>query len=297
MGKIIKIENGTIRRALEGVRRQYLVGNLKMPQTLEYIKSSSLEIGISSYTNYTVEPTHMHSCAVEYQYMISGWTKYIDTETMEEFEFKKGDFYVIESGVSYAQKCKAGTEILFIKVPSINDKILVDNSPKVEAWISQKLTSIRKDYSHQDNMPEANSVKPAAAVAIVKNGFILMLKRKDNGKWTMPGGTLEMTESLMDCAVREVKEECGLDVTVTDIIGTYTDPNIRIEYSDGEVRREFTIVYFGSVNNADVVIDDESSAYQWVSLGNVLNLPMTESQLARINDVINYLNNNTKTIG
>jgi len=296
MGKIIKIDRGAIRGALEGVRRQYLVGNLKMPQALEHIKSHALEIGISSYKTYTVEPTHMHSLAVEYQYVISGWTKYIDTDTMEEFEFREGDFYAIESGVSYAQKCKAGTEILFIKVPSINDKIIVENSPEVEAWIGQKLSTIRTDYSHQEKMPEANSVRPAAAVAIVKDGCILMLKRRDNGKWTMPGGTMEMTESLIDCAIREVKEECSLDVKITDIIGTYTDPDVRIEYSDGEVRREFSVVYFGTINNANVVIDDESSAYQWFPLVKVLELPMAESQKTRINDVISYLNKNIKVI-
>lgn len=41
----------------------------------------------------------------------------------------------------------------------------------------------------------------------------------------MPGGTLEMDESLPDCAVREVREECGLEVEISDIVGTYSDPD------------------------------------------------------------------------
>lgn len=76
---------------------------------------------------------------------------------------------------------------------------------------------------------------------------------------------MEFGESLTDCALREVKEESGLDVTIKDIIGTYTDPNIRVAYSDGEVRQEFTIVYYGEASNYDVSIDDESSQFKWVS--------------------------------
>ena len=101
---IIKINNQTIRESLEGVRRQYLVGNLKMPQSLEFIMSEDVEIGISSYKNYTEEQPHYHTHAVEYQYMLSGWTTYLNTDTNEEYEFKKGDFYAIQPNTPYAQK-------------------------------------------------------------------------------------------------------------------------------------------------------------------------------------------------
>ena len=71
---------------------------------------------------------NVHSVATEYQYMISGWTEYMDVETGEVSEFRKGDFYAILPGTAYAQRVKAGTNILFIKTPSINDKQLVDIS-------------------------------------------------------------------------------------------------------------------------------------------------------------------------
>ena len=294
MGNIIKIESREIAKAMEGVTRQYLVGNLKLPQKLQHIKSEELEIGISSYPNYTEEPPHKHSKATEYQYVLSGWTKYVDTENMVEYEFKKGDFYAIETNTSYAQKCKAGTNILFIKVPSINDKEIVDVTEEIQAWYNEGLKTVRKDYSHLPDMPKANSMRTAAAVAIINDGKVLMLKRKDNKKWTLPGGTLELDESLTDCAIREIKEECGLDVNIKDIIGTYTDPNIRIEYSDGEVRREFTIVFYGIVQSDNVIIDDESSEYQWINLNNVKNLPMAESQKKRIADVIEFFHTQKK---
>ena len=286
---IIKIDNNTIKASLEGVRRQYFVGNLKLPQKLDFINSEALEVGISSYAEYTEEVPHLHTAANEYQYVISGWTKYCNTDTLEEFEFKKGDFYAIETGTPYAQKCKAGTKILFIKVPSVNDKVLIDVNDTIAQWYETKLKTVRKDYNHQEDMPTANSVRPAAAVAILDGDKVLMLRRQDNGKWTLPGGTMELNESLIECAIREVQEESGIKVIITDILGTYTDPEIRIAYSDGEVRREFTIVYIGKAHNTAVEIDSESSAYRWVDLKDALSLPMAESQKRRIADVIEYV--------
>ena len=106
-----------------------------------------------------------------------------------------------------------------------------------------------------------------------------MLLRIDNKKWTRPGGTLEFAESMTECALREVKEESGLDVIIKDIIGTYTDPNIRVAYSDGEVRQECTLVYYGEAQNYDVSLDDKSSQFQWVPLDEVIELPLTELEV------------------
>ena len=297
MGRIIKIDNSVISESLEGVSRQYLAGNLKRPQKLDFIRDDRLEIGITDYNGYATEPVHYHTEATEYQYMVSGWTQYMDTETGEVYEFRQGDFYCIERNTTYAQKSKKGTRILFIKVPSINDKQVIETTDIVEKWYAEGLKTVRKDYSHDYDMPSANSVRPAAAVAIVSNDRILMLKRRDNEKWTLPGGTMELTESLLDCAVREVKEETGLNIAVKDVIGTYTDPDVRISYSDGEVRREFTVVYYGTVASDRVDIDEESSEYKWIPLSDVDNYPMAPSQQRRLADVICFIRTGEKKIG
>ncbi|WP_342222108.1 NUDIX domain-containing protein, partial [Nocardia cyriacigeorgica] len=44
-----------------------------------------------------------------------------------------------------------------------------------------------------------------------QKGRILLQRRADSGLWALPGGAMEMTDSLPGCAVREVKEETGLD--------------------------------------------------------------------------------------
>lgn len=297
MGQIIRIDSLSIQKSLEESTRQYFVGNLKRPQELPFIKSEELEIGITSYDSFVSEPTHYHTVATEYQYMISGRTQYMDVETKEVYEFHAGDFYMIESNTKYAQRSKPGTKILFIKVPSINDKQVPNVDDDVISWLGEKLKTVRTDYYYDQNAPKPNSIRPAAAVAIVDGEKLLMLKRSDNKKWTMPGGTLDFGESLTDCAIREVKEESGLDVEIVDVIGTYTDPNILVAYSDGEVRQEFTIVYAGRFTGDKVILDEESTDYKWVEFNEVANLELADSQKRRIADVIEYYEHGTKKLG
>jgi ADP-ribose pyrophosphatase YjhB (NUDIX family) len=147
----------------------------------------------------------------------------------------------------------------------------------------------RRDYYYDPEAPKPNSIRPAAAVALLdSDGNILLLRRKDNDKWTMPGGTLDYGESLTDCAIREVREETGLQIRITGLIGTYTDPRILIAYSDGEVRQEFTMVYAAEIESGDLKIDEESKQAAWTPLSSVVGLPLAESQKRRLVDVISY---------
>jgi hypothetical protein len=140
MPKILKTSGQEIDEALRGVTRQYLVGDLQKPQALQYFRSSMIEIGITRYENEgKLEVPHRHKQAFEFQYMTAGLTAYLDLTTGEEHVFRKGDFYVIEPGVVYAQKSAPGTEILFIKVPPGNDKVPVDTTPEVEAWFREPI--------------------------------------------------------------------------------------------------------------------------------------------------------------
>ena len=54
------------------------------------------------------------------------------------------------------------------------------------------------------------STREVASVALIRDGKVLMGKRRDNGKWTTPGGHLEKGETPVEGAVREVEEEAGI---------------------------------------------------------------------------------------
>jgi 8-oxo-dGTP diphosphatase len=147
----------------------------------------------------------------------------------------------------------------------------------------------RRDYFYDKDAPKPNSIKPAAAVALFNDKRkILLLRRKDNDKWTMPGGTLDYGESMAACAIREVREETGFSIRITGLMGTYTDPNTLIAYSDGEVRQEFTLVYAAEIESGELRIDNESKEAAWVDLSAVAQLPLAESQRRRLVDVVDF---------
>lgn len=59
-----------------------------------------------------------------------------------------------------------------------------------------------------------------------KQGRILFVQRKDNGKWVMPEGSLELDESVCDCLKREIKGETGLDAISATPIAIYSEPRL-----------------------------------------------------------------------
>lgn len=141
MAEIKKINNESISSALSGNTRQYLIGNLKLPQELDHIQDCDLEIGITNYEQLASEAPHTHTRAKEYQYMISGRTEYLNIKTGEVSSFVAGDFYMIETGVAYAQRSEANTTILFIKYPGGNDKVDIEPTPEVSKWLSSPVGS------------------------------------------------------------------------------------------------------------------------------------------------------------
>jgi hypothetical protein len=70
----------------------------------------------------------------------------------------------------------------------------------------------RVDYYHDPGAPQANSlVVGSSAVVVDDEGRILLQRRSDSGNWALPGGTMDIGETLADSAIREVEEETGDD--------------------------------------------------------------------------------------
>lgn len=65
-------------------------------------------------------------------------------------------------------------------------------------------------------------------------GRLLLEKRSDCGRWGLPGGRIEPGETVEQTARREVKEETGLDIEVTSLIGVYSHPVGRIVQYPGD---------------------------------------------------------------
>jgi ADP-ribose pyrophosphatase YjhB (NUDIX family) len=89
----------------------------------------------------------------------------------------------------------------------------------------------------EPDVSKVTALRPSVA-AIVANaeGHVLLQRRSDNGLWGLPGGSVEIGESVTEAIVREVREETGLAVEVGRLIGVYSDPAFQVfRYRDGTV--------------------------------------------------------------
>ena len=141
----------------------------------------------------------------------------------------------------------------------------------------------RTDYLNDPAAPTANSIVPGAQVYVRdEHGRMLLQRRADNGNWSAPGGLMETGESLAAAAVREVREETGLDVELTGLLGIYTDPGHVIAYADGEVRQEFVVAFTGRVIAGELRGSDESTEVRWVDPAELDRLPVHDTVRLRL---------------
>ncbi|MFD7235003.1 NUDIX hydrolase [Streptomyces syringium] len=141
----------------------------------------------------------------------------------------------------------------------------------------------RTEYYDDPHAPEPNSLVVAASAVVTDlHGRILLQRRRDNDLWALPGGGMDMGDSLPGAAVREVKEETGLDVEITGLVGTYTDPRHVIAYSDGEVRRQFNVCFTARITGGELAISDESTEVRFVAPAELEALPMHHTQRLRL---------------
>ncbi|WP_030398637.1 NUDIX hydrolase [Kitasatospora purpeofusca] len=143
----------------------------------------------------------------------------------------------------------------------------------------------RRDYEDDPHAPKANSLVPAASVVVVDDeGRVLLQRRTDNGMWALPGGKMDLGESLAGCGIRETREETGLDIEIIGIVGTYTNPGHVFAYDDGEVRQEFSICLLGRPLGGELLVSDESHEVAWFTPAETDGLPMVPSIRKRLAD-------------
>jgi ADP-ribose pyrophosphatase YjhB (NUDIX family) len=145
----------------------------------------------------------------------------------------------------------------------------------------------RTEHFNDPNAPVANNLVPAASAVVADEaGAILLIERTDNGLWTIPGGGMEVGETIADTVIREVKEETGLDVTVQRLVGIYSDPRHVIEYSDGEVRQQFSVCFACAVTGGQLATSSESRRVGFFTPEDIKVMPVHDSIRLRIRDYL-----------
>jgi 8-oxo-dGTP pyrophosphatase MutT (NUDIX family) len=157
--------------------------------------------------------------------------------------------------------------------------------------VSPKKTR-RVDHWQDPDAPKPTSRKPSASVLVRDEaGRVLLLRRTDNDLWTIPTGGLEKGETITECGVRECREETGVDIEVTGLVGVFTTPDHVIEYRKGkkvtEVRQPVNICLHARPVGGEVTTTDEASEVRWVDPGDLAGYEIHPALRRRIDHGLN----------
>jgi 8-oxo-dGTP diphosphatase len=135
----------------------------------------------------------------------------------------------------------------------------------------------RRIHFHDPEAPAATVVAPTVFVAVRNDrGKLLLVRRCDSGTWELPGGRVDVGESAVEAAVRETREESGIRVRITGLVGLFTDPGCVVESVGGtEVRQQFVVCFHGRALWGRPRPDlQETSDAAWFDPADVAALPM-----------------------
>jgi 8-oxo-dGTP pyrophosphatase MutT (NUDIX family) len=118
--------------------------------------------------------------------------------------------------------------------------------------ISEFLRQIRLKIGHDPLLLPA-----VTAVVLDGAGLVLLMQSKDNGTWYLPGGATDPGEQPADAIVREVREETGLIVEPTRILGVYADEPAR--YANGDVCYYVSTIFACDARGGTLGINDDEA--------------------------------------
>lgn len=138
--------------------------------------------------------------------------------------------------------------------------------------------------------------RPAVTVDIIiiintaQGKKILLIQRgiePFQGKWALPGGFVEIDETLKQAAIRELKEETGLDNISLTQFKTFGDPNRDPRH------RTISIVFYNtqkSESNLKPIAGDDASNVKWFHISDLPDLAFDHNRI--INEAIKFLSHN-----
>ena len=129
------------------------------------------------------------------------------------------------------------------------------------------LSELRKIVGHRPLL------SAGATVLVIKDGKILLNLRSDTETWGVPGGALELGESLEETAYRELKEETGLSAERMTLLTVLSGKDFYFEYPNGDMLYSVVALFLAENASGDLEITDgESLRLQYFDFNDLPNL-------------------------
>ncbi|WP_096153587.1 NUDIX hydrolase [Bacillus sp. FJAT-45066] len=113
-------------------------------------------------------------------------------------------------------------------------------------------------------------ILPGSVVIILNEKSEVLLQKRHDGNWGLPGGLMDLGESFEEVAKREVFEETGLVVENLKLLNVYSGSQYYLKVSNGDELYSVTAVYYTSNASGDIKIDyTESERMQYFGMDNL----------------------------
>ena len=129
------------------------------------------------------------------------------------------------------------------------------------------ISQMRKYIGHQPML------SAGATVVVIKDNKILLNLRSDTNTWGIPGGAIELGETLEETAARELKEETNLDCNSFTLLNVFSGKDFYFKYPNGDELYSVVALYLANYVSGELKITDgESLKLEYFSKDNLPNL-------------------------
>lgn len=129
-----------------------------------------------------------------------------------------------------------------------------------------------------DSPAPRHSVSVAAVIFDDSGDNVLLIKRRDNGRWEPPGGVLELEEAVEDGLRREVREETGVEIEIGPLTGIYKNVS----------RGILALVFRCTASGTPLESSTECSSIAWQRTADIARI-MTRAFAIRVSDAARFL--------
>ncbi len=182
--------------------------------------------------------------------------------------------------ITYTSSNESNSQLIVNKAQKMLTEEIAKEGGLVDPSLQEYHEINKKKSNIENNKNRRYPNDPIVAVgALIKNNDeILLIQRKyepGKGKWSIPGGSVEIGEKIEEAIIREIREEVGIEVKIGEII-TVVDSIIKDEQGNNEFH--YIIIDFeAKSNDYSIKINSELINAKWFNINEVLNIDLVES--------------------
>lgn len=134
----------------------------------------------------------------------------------------------------------------------------------------------------KEHKPQATPKIAVNALVFNEKGEVLLALRRDNGLWCIPGGHVDLGETLAQACLRELEEETGLKAEVLRLVGIYSDTKGSLHIAQGSEWHTVRVSFLCRVTGGQIRPSGETSEIRYFDVAQLP--PLITDHARRIGD-------------